>query len=137
MIFTLNSTGTYTIDLDVSIKTQYNLTNVLTIDGVIIVAATNLPYTATFTAGAHSIEILRTGASGTYKEKACKLTDKDILCKVIKHIESLPEEKRYKSQALYLYYILNAGINTLECTCQCTDLKTIYTDLNNLITDCC
>lgn len=139
MIFTLNPNGSYTIDLDVAIKTQYNLTNVVTIDGIVISSATSLPYTHTFTAGTHAIEIMRTGASGTYKEKACKLTDKDLLCKVLKHVKEQPEDIRYKDQSLYMYYILNEGINTLDCTCQCSDLEIIYKDLIKMLEckDCC
>ena len=139
MTLILNTNGTYTIDLDATIKAQYNLTNVLTIDGVVITAATSLPYVHTFTAGVHTVKIYRTSVSGSYEETNCVLTDKDLLCKVINHVKSLPETERYKSQSLYLYYILAAGISNLNCTCQCDDLKTIYTDLSKIIEpcDCC
>lgn len=132
MILTFNeNTKVLTIDVSTNLKNQYPDRQVY-IDDVKV--SDSLPYSQTLTTGLYDIRVVLKNNSGSYTETRCYLYDTELLCKITRYLSQLTQEERLKNNITNLYYILLEGTkeNAL-CGCFCTELKTIYSDVNDLI----
>lgn len=136
MIFNKNTNGTYTIDLDSTIKSTYNSSTVVKIDTISV--GTSLPYTGTISTGVHEILLELSGSSGTYKEKKCVVVDDALECQVLTRLASMTQEERALDNSIYQYFLIKESGVSDGCVCACTSIKTIYDDLkSSFLIDCC
>jgi len=135
MIFTKNFNGTYTIDLDPSIKSTYTLGTTVKVDTVAV--STALPYTTSLSLGVHQIDLQLNGSTSIYKEKKCVLTDDDIECQVVTYLAGQTAEERILDNTSYLYYLVKESLVGDGCVCACDSVRKIYDDLKLSFTDDC
>jgi len=136
MIFTKNTNGSYTIDLDPDIKAPYTTSTDVYLNGVVVANA--LPAIITSIAGVAKIRIYLVGPSGAYNEEKCVLVDSTMECQIMTKIGAMTEKERLQSNLPYLWFLIKEGSDDQACSCVCDSIKTIYTDLSNQVNgDCC
>jgi hypothetical protein len=136
MIFTKNSNGSYTIDLDTAIKIPYTTSTDIYLNGTVV--ANTLPAVVSGIAGVQKIRIHLVGPTGTYDESKCALIDSTMECQIFTKLGAMTEKERLASNLPYLWFLVKEGSDDQACSCVCDSIKTIYTDLFNQVNnDCC
>jgi hypothetical protein len=127
----------YTIDEPTAIKTLYNLTTAVTINGTQV--ATVLPYTFTATTGVHEIVVTMSNLADTYTDKYCLMHDPSLYCSIITKLSTMKDKDRAESNLPYQYFLLDEGQVQSGCQCQCDNIKTFYKELKDDLSDsnCC
>jgi hypothetical protein len=133
MIVTYNGSNSYTITEPAATIATYNLTTAVYIDDVLV--SNTIPYTHIFGTGVFDLKVVMTNINTTFTDKYCLLNDTSLYCSIITKLSKMKEADRLNSNMPYLYFLLDKGQSSNTCTCLCENVKSIYSELKQLLDD--